>query len=174
MPGCLLQKEAACASSRSGLYLAIIASISGATGTTFQTTPQIYGAWTLIQSSLASRDTTITNGSPQPGLLVFSKRHYSLMLVEGSAPRTPFAEPSRPTEAEKLAAYDTFVGHSGTYVVADSLIEMHVVVAKSPSLMGTDLRTSFARFVYRIQGDTLWLARYAANGVSRMRLLRAE
>lgn len=36
------------------------------------------------------------------------------------------------------------------------------------------LRTSFARFAYRVSGDTLWLTRRGAGGVFRMKLVRAE
>jgi hypothetical protein len=154
------------------LFMAL-ASILGNAGFAVHVSAQLRGAWTLTQSSLAGRDTTITNGSPQPGLVLFTERHYSLMYVEGSQPRVPFADPVRPTDAEKLTAFDTFVGHSGTYTVVDSTVQMHVIVAKHPSMMGTDMRTSFARFVYRIVGDTLWLTRRSGAGTFTMRLVRA-
>jgi hypothetical protein len=136
--------------------------------------PRIHGAWRLTESSLDGNDTTITNRSPQPGLVLFTQRHYSLMYVEGSARRAPYADPSSPTDAEKVAAFNTFTGHSGTFTVADSMIEMHIVVSKSPSLMGTDLRTSFARFAYRRVGDTLWLTRHSPRGAFVMKLVKAE
>jgi hypothetical protein len=135
---------------------------------------QLRGGWTLASASLVGRDTTIVNRWPQPGLVIFTGRHYSLMYVEGSAPRSPFADPMRPTDAEKLKAFDTFVGHSGSYTVVDSVIRMHVVVAKSPSMMATELRDSFAQFVYRIVADTLWLSRRSGAGAFTMRLVRAE
>jgi hypothetical protein len=134
------------------------------------------GAWTLINSSLTTGDKTTTDSSPQPGLVLFTDRHYSLMYVEGSAPRMPFADPnpSRATDAEKLAAYDTFSGHSGSYLVSDSMVEMQVVVSKWPNLMVTNLRSTFARFAFRLAGDTLRLTRRGPGAVFTMTLLRAE
>jgi hypothetical protein len=137
-------------------------------------TAQLRGAWKLVEATQVGRDTTIENKSPQPGLVLFTGRHYSFMFVEGSAQRVPFADPARPTDAEKLRAFDTFAGHSGSYSVQDSTLEMTVVVAKSPSMMGTELRTSFARFTYRIVGDTLWLTRRSPAGIVRMKLVRSE
>lgn len=134
----------------------------------------LHGAWRVIQSSLTTGETKTTNASPQPGLVLFTDRHYSLMYVEGQLPRKPFTDPIRPTDAEKLEAYETFVGHSGTYSVSDSLIAMEVVISKWPNLMGTELRTSFARFAYRIGGDTLRLTRRSPRAVFTMTLLRVE
>ena len=57
------------------------------------------------------------------------------------------------TDAEKLAAYDSFVANSGTYEVAGSTITIHPVVARSPNYMsgGSD------KYQFRVSGDTLWL-----------------
>ena len=134
----------------------------------------LHGAWRIIQSSLTTGETKTTNASPQPGLVLFTDRHYSLMYVEGQLPRKPFTDPIRPTDAEKLEAYETFVGHSGTYSVSDTLIAMEVVISKWPNLMGTELRTSFARFAYHIGGDTLRLTRRSPRAVFTMTLLRVE
>ena len=137
-------------------------------------TAQLRGAWKLTESIQSGRDTTVVSKSPQPGIVIFTDRHYSFMLVEGSAPRTPFADPARPTELEKLRAFDTFSAHSGSYTVQDSIAQMTIVVAKHPSMMTPELRSSFARFAYRIVGDTLWLTRQSPVGSVRMTFLRVE
>lgn len=134
----------------------------------------LHGAWRVIQKSLTSQDSTATDSSPQPGLVLFTERHYSLMYVEGNKPRTQFTDPARPTDAEKVEAYDTFVGHSGAYTVSDSMVAMQVVVSKAPYLMGTDLRSSFARFAYHIAKDTLRLTRRGPRGNFTMILVRVE
>ena len=135
---------------------------------------QLRGAWKLTESTQTGRDTSLVNKSPQPGLVLFTAQHYSFMFVEGSAPRAPFTDPSRPTDAEKLQAFDTFSGHSGSYTVQDTMLQMTIVVAKNPTMMTTDLRSSFARFAYRIAGDTLWLTRRSPAGAVRMTFLRVE
>jgi len=140
-----------------------------------QSPASLTGAWKLVFASLtAANGVTTSNASPQPGFVLFTKSHYSLMYVEGSAPRAPFADPLRPTEAEKLLAFDTFVGHSGSYSVSDSLVKMQPLISKSPSLMGNAMGAGFATFAYSIAGDTLRLTRYARAGNFTMKLVRAE
>jgi hypothetical protein len=132
------------------------------------------GAWKVITMSLSSSDRTTTTDSPQPALVLFTDKHYSIMYVEGDQPRKAFADPLRPTDAEKLEAYDTFVGHSGSYTVTDSLISMQVVISKSPNLMGSDLGRTFMRFAHEFKGDTLRLTRWSPRGAFTMILVRAE
>jgi hypothetical protein len=96
------------------------------------------------------------------------------MYVEGNKPRQMFRDPVSPTEAEKLDAFDTFVGHSGTYAVADSIISMQIEISKSPNLMGTELGNTFARFAYQMVGDTMRLTRRTPRGAFTMQLIRAR
>lgn len=139
-----------------------------------QSPAPLRGAWKLVFASLTTNDVTTSNASPQPGLVLFTERHYSLMYVEGSAPRVQFADPLRPTEAEKVVAYDTFVGHSGSYSLSDSLVKMQPVISKSPNLMGNALGAGFATFAYSLVGDTLRLTRRGRAGDFTMKLVRAE
>ena len=132
------------------------------------------GAWNVISMSLSGTGGTTTNDSPQPGLVLFTERHYSVMYVEGSAPRKPFADAQRATDAEKIVAFDTFAGHTGTYAVADSMIAMQVIVAKLPNLMTGELSTTFMRFAHRVTGDTLRMTRRTPRGAFTMLLVRAR
>jgi hypothetical protein len=59
---------------------------------------------------------------------------------------------ARPTDAEKVAAFNSFIANSGTYVVSDSTIEMRMVVAKTPNVMGQT-----QTYLYRLSGDSLSL-----------------
>jgi hypothetical protein len=132
------------------------------------------GAWKVIAMSLSGSDRTTTNNSPQPAVVLFTDKHYSVMYVEGDQPRKHFADPLRPTDAEKLEAYNTFVGHSGTYTVSDSVIAMQAVISKSPNLTGSELGRTFLRFAHQFSGDTLRLTRHSPRGAFTMILVRAE
>ena len=96
------------------------------------------------------------------------------MFVEGSSVRALFADPARPTDAEKLKAFDSFAGHTGSYTVQESVIQMSVIVAKSPMMMGSDMINSFVRFTYRIASDTLRLTRRSPVGTVILKLVRVE
>ena len=91
-------------------------------------------------------------------MYLFGDRHYSMMRVTGNQPRTLAARDSV-TDAEKLAAYDSFIANAGTYEVADSTLTIHPVVARSPNFMsgGSD------KYQFRISGDTLWLSNTGAD-----------
>jgi hypothetical protein len=138
-----------------------------------QATP-LQGAWKIVRMSLTAGEQPSFSQYTQPGLVLFTARHYSLMYVEGNEPRQMFRDPFRPTDAEKVDAFDTFVGHSGTYSLEDSIVVMQVEIAKVPNLAGPELRSTFARFAYQIAGDTLRLTRRTPRGAFTMQLIRVQ
>jgi lipocalin-like protein len=119
--------------------------------------PPLEGAWSIVSISVTGPDSA-ANTVVQPSVFLFGDRHYSMMRVTGSQPRTLAAADSM-TDAEKLAAYDSFVANAGTYEVADSTITIHPVVARSPNYMsgGSD------KYHFRVSGDTLWLTNTGAD-----------
>ncbi len=119
--------------------------------------PPLEGAWTVVSISVTGADSA-DNTTVQPSVFLFGEKHYSIMRVTGNQPRTLAATDSI-TDAEKLAAYDSFVANSGTYEVADSTLTIHPVVARSPNFMsgGSD------KYYFRVSGDSLWLSNTSAD-----------
>lgn len=119
--------------------------------------PPLEGAWTVVSISVTGPDAA-ANPTVQPSVYLFGDRYYSMMRVTGNQPRTLAAKDSV-TDAEKLAAYDSFVANAGTYEVADSTLTIHPVVARSPNFMsgGSD------KYHFRVTGDTLWLSNTGAD-----------
>jgi hypothetical protein len=129
-----------------------------------QTKPSVEGVWKVAEvvtpgATPADKATTIT--SPQPGLLIFTKSHYSSTLVTGGEARPatePPKDPQHLTDAEKLARYEQwsrFAANAGTYEIKGSTIIRRPMVAKNPNVMdGTTPITS----EYKLDGaNTLWL-----------------
>jgi lipocalin-like protein len=111
----------------------------------------IEGAWKVTEIVVTGADpSSVPN--PQPGLIIFTKTHYSVMWVPGNQPRSLF-KGEGPTDQEKIAAYDSFVANSGTYEVAGATITLHPMVARSPNFMAGGV----SKFQLRIEGTTLWL-----------------
>ena len=81
-------------------------------------TPQnsLRGAWLLSEVVTGPGS---PNAAPLPSLSVFTDRHYSSMAIIGTRPK--FA-PGQATDAQKLATYDAFAGHSGTYEVSGTTV----------------------------------------------------
>jgi len=44
-------------------------------------------------------------------------------------------DPHRPTDAEKAAAYSSFIAASGTYVLAGSALTLNAIMTKNPNEM---------------------------------------
>ena len=136
------------------LAVALLAGCEGAESGESEESPEspLEGAWSVVSISVTGPDSA-ANTMVQPSLFLFDDRHYSMMRVTGNQPRTLAAADSV-TNAEKLAAYDSFVANTGTYEVMDSTITIHPVVARSPNFMsgGSD------KYVFRVSGDTLWLS----------------
>jgi hypothetical protein len=108
------------------------------------------GVWKPVQIVVDSgpargRHTT----DVQPGLLIFTKRYYSMTYVQGFKAR---AVPSDSASDEELGkSFLPFTANAGTYQRADSMLTFSPSVAKHPAVMsGRPLR-----FVVRVKGDTM-------------------
>jgi len=111
----------------------------------------IQGVWKPVQVVIdsgadAGRHTT----DVQPGLLMFAKRHYSMMYVLGFKPR---AIPSDSASDQELGlSFVPFIANGGTYQRTDSTITFSPSVAKHPAVMtGKPITRQI-----RVKGDTLW------------------
>jgi hypothetical protein len=110
------------------------------------------GAWSVVSISGSGPDSAPAP-TVQPSVYLFGERFYSMMRVTGNQPRMLAATDSA-TDAEKLAAYDSFIANTGRYEIADSTLTIHPTVARSPNFMagGSD------KYHFRVSGDTLWLS----------------
>lgn len=67
---------------------------------------------------------------------IFTEQHYSYMYVPGPGPRKLFAgDPNKPTDAEKVEAYNSLVAASGTYTLSGRILALHALVHKNPNEM---------------------------------------
>ena len=143
-----------------------------------QSAPSLQGAWRVTEVVVTGANPS-TNSSPQPGLYVFTRQHYSIMTVGGTTARkSPAApkDPGKPTDAEKLAQYDVwnpFTANSGTYQVTGSTLTTRPLVAKNPGVMGGTQTREF-----KIDGTTLTLIQKSPAGQpaseTRTKLTRLE
>ena len=92
----------------------------------------IVGGWVVTSWETADGE---VNSEPQRGLYMFTAAgQYSIMYVLGEQPRVPQAGETE-TDAEKLAAYDSFVANSGRYVVEGNQITYEAYMAKNVQYM---------------------------------------
>ena len=141
--------------------------------------PSVQGTWTLAEVVTTGANAA-TNSNPQPGLYIFTNRHYSLVSVTSTQPRPnvpPAKTPGKLTDAEKVARYDMWsplTAQSGTYEIKGTTLTTRPLVAKNVGVMTGP--ASVAEF--KLEGNTLWLTTKSAAGQpvseTRRKLTRVE
>jgi len=144
-----------------------------------QTASSLQGVWRVTEIVVTGANAK-TNKTPQPGLYIFTKLHYSIVSVSGTAPRADYGAPkdsAKLTDAEKIVrfeAWDAVTANSGTYQVSGTTVTTQPLVAKSPSVMAGPPAT----WDFRIEGKTLTLTQKSAAGPpaseTRVMLMRVE
>jgi Lipocalin-like domain len=100
------------------------------------------GVWKVSEQSTRSVGGAWSIGPvPYLSLYIFTDQHYSYMFAPGTGPRRLFAgDPNQPTDAEKVAAYDSFVAGSGIYALSGSVLKLTAILHKNPNeMMGEPL-----------------------------------
>jgi hypothetical protein len=139
------------------------------------------GVWKVTEVVVTGADAYITS-APQPSVFIFAKNHYSFLWVMGDTPRALY-KTQRPSNAEKLAAFDSLNAGAGTYEVSGSTVTFRHIVAKGPN-------AAFIAEQFSIDGDTLILTWVSSDShirigkdvvrstlpvsTTRMKLIRVE
>ena len=115
------------------------------------TNPALHGAWAVSSWEIDGQSID----EPQPGLMVFTETHYSMMYVHVAEAR-PQYEGEQMTDAEILAAYNTLTANSGRYEVSGNELTTRAYVAKDPNYMAS-WPDNANTYTFRIEGETLHL-----------------
>jgi len=108
------------------------------------------GVWKITEITTTGPNArTITN--PQPGLLILTKKYYSLVEIMGDKPRPDLPQRDA-TDAQKVATWTPFAATSGTYEVKGTTLTARGIVAKSPGQMAPG---NFGTIDFKIEGNTL-------------------
>jgi hypothetical protein len=113
---------------------------------------KLIGVWKLVEVKLpqmGDRDAQ-TMANPQPSLIIFTKKYYSLVEVRGDKARPDL--PENATAEQIAGSIRQFVANSGTYEVKGSTITRLPIVAKSPNWMNSPHPESED---FRFEGDSL-------------------
>jgi hypothetical protein len=134
----------------------------------------LIGAWLISETSTTDHTGTTVNHNPEPGVYIFTQRHFSNMLIPGTA-RTPFSRPA--TEKERLSACDNFIADSGSYEYTASRLTAKNIIAKVPNVMPPHSSGALT-YEWRVDGDRLTLTLRGGwaprNGAITYRLSRLE
>ena len=117
----------------------------------------IQGVWEVVERSYATPDTSWTNANPELGQYFFGAQYFSVQEIRESGPRPLFTPET--SDAERLAAFDVFHAHSGTYTTDGSTLTIRPTLAKSPNSMDG----SAYHYTYNLTGDRLTITRTVAD-----------
>src|SRR5262245_3261330 len=119
----------------------------------------IRGVWKITElASRAPGSDWEIRSKPYLSQCIFTEKHYSYMYAPGGGPRKRFAgDPNRPTDAEKVEAYNSLVAASGSYVLSGSTLKLHALIHKNPNEMGGEPLT------YTVELDGAALRMVIAN-----------
>ena len=97
----------------------------------------VRGVWKVTEvASRAPGAEWEVRTTPYLSQYIFTGKHYSYMYVPGAGPRKRIAgDPNRPTDAEKVEAYNSFVAASGTYELSGQILTLAALVHKNPNEM---------------------------------------
>jgi hypothetical protein len=126
----------------------------GQSPATAPTTAQLIGTWKLIsiEDTIAGRaQASVDLGAHPDGFLMYQHDgHMCAVLADGTRPA--WKDKSKPTNAEKIAYYDTFIAYCGTFKVDSekSIVYHYPTVAWAPEFVGSTQSRPF-----RLEGDRL-------------------
>jgi hypothetical protein len=125
----------------------------------------LLGVWAFPGSAQAQEQTIIgawittawegQEADPQPGMLIFTETHYSMMFVPAGMIREEYTGEEM-TDAEMLAAFQTLVANSGRYTRSGDEITTEAYVALNPNYMARWGENQLT-YTFQIEGDLLHL-----------------
>ncbi len=97
----------------------------------------VRGVWKVAElASRAPGGEWEVRAPPYLSQYIFTGKHYSYMYVPGAGPRKHIAgDPNKPTDAEKVDAYNSFIAASGTYEQSGRILTLVALVHKNPNEM---------------------------------------
>jgi hypothetical protein len=129
-----------------------------------QPRPALQGAWQVVEVTTTGPAGT-TNSSPQPGLYLFTSRHYSIISVLSQEPRPGFKDPNNVTGEEAVAIWTPLQAQSGTYEITGGTLNLLPLVAKNPGVMRAGRKPDVYGFA--VQGDSLTLVQ-KGDGIGQL------
>jgi Lipocalin-like domain len=123
----------------------------------------VIGVWRLSEATITGPNArTIT--SPQPSVIIFTPRYYSIEFVTSDAPRPELPQQGA-TDKQRADAFGPFTANAGTYAIKGDEVTYNITTAKNPRVMNNG---NFQVDTFRMEGNnTLWLTRAAPSPTLR-------
>ncbi|MFC2084117.1 lipocalin-like domain-containing protein [Bacteroidota bacterium] len=130
----------------------------------------VEGVWVITEIKTDGPDYNYFNPTPQPSLIIFTEKYYSMVWMPGDKPPVDNKKKWYPTDEEKINSFNSIIVNSGDYIIRDTTIITYPKVAKTNEFIGGSATYSF-EFV----DDTLLLKlldTYSHDGVQDLEILK--
>lgn len=125
-----------------------------------QSKSNIQGVWQLTEVTTSGPDGK-TYKSTQPSMYLFTRKHYSIIYVNGDKPRAVMEDYSKATQEQLFSIFvNEFVANAGTYEVKAGKLTVHPMVAKSPGYMQAG---TWATSSMKMNGNMMTLTSESSN-----------
>ena len=125
----------------------------------------LVGAWRVTEIADANGPPITT---PQPGLYIFARQHYSFVRINGTKPLPDYPSNDKATDADKVAVFNSLYLNSGTYTVTANMLATKATVAKSAFAIGG----AGNQYEFTVNGNALVLTQKPSGAV--IKLVRVE
>ena len=142
--------------------LVAVATLAGTVyGQSAATGGPLIGAWRVTEITDANGP---ANTSPQPGLYIFTKGHYSFVRINGTRPLPDYPSNDKATDADKVAVFNALYMNTGTYTVTGNKLATKAMVAKSKFAIGG----AGNQYDFAVTGNSLVLTQRPAGAVIKL------
>jgi hypothetical protein len=145
--------------------LGLFAVAAAVYGQSAATRNPLVGAWRVTEIADANGP---ANTTPQPGLYIFAREHYSFVRINGTRPLPAYPSNDKATDADKVAVFNALYLNSGTYTVTANMLATKAAVAKSAFAIGGPGN----QYEFTVSGNTLVLTQKPSGAV--IKLVRVE
>jgi hypothetical protein len=125
----------------------------------------LVGAWRISEIAETGKPPLT---APQPGLYIFTQKHYSFIRINGNKPLPDYPSNDKASDADKITVFNSVYMQSGSYAVRDNVLAVKVLVAKSAFAIAAPGN----QFDIALSGDTLTL-KQKPNGPA-LKMVRVE
>ena len=138
---------------RALLAIGVLLGVGAVIAQTGSQSQRIEGVWRVVEYTTTGPNARV-KAQPQPGLLIFTGKHYSFMRVTSDEPRPPLTDVTKMTKEQIIAVYQPFAANAGTYEVSGSTLTTWPAVAKDPDVMRAGFSIVFS---FKLDGNHLFL-----------------
>lgn len=125
----------------------------------FAAAQNVAGAWRLDEIARTGADAKTAKFS-NPNIYLFTKRHFSIIRVEGDKPRSTESW-TKMTSDQVIDTYiKQFTASGGTYEMKGDTLTMKTTIAKNPNIM---TRGDWISYTVKVNGQTMTLTATATN-----------